>query len=318
MKVLVTGAAGFVGSHVIGALLKAGHDVRGLTRRMPTPQRERIGVEYIDDVDVALSGTMTPQMFHEMDAIVHLVGIIREGADNQSFQRVHVDGTRNVLDAADGAGFLGRFVYVSALGAAPDAPSEYSRTKFAAEQIVRFAGLPYTVLRPSLILGRDGEFVQQMRDLVLHGGLPLPLPVPFIPVPGDGETKFQPLAVGDLAACVVRCLEDPYTADQLYELGGATQLTFNEMLGAFARHLGVHKPLFHAPLGAMNAAAAVMEAILPKPPITRDQLLNLNHDNVTDSRAPEEVFKVRPLSFAQTLDMIFSKEPEQTPQPASP
>ncbi len=316
MKVLVTGAAGFVGSHIIGALLKAGHDVRGLTRRMPSPERERIGVEYIDEVDVTLSSTMTPQMFHEVDAIVHLVGIIREGTGNQSFQHVHVEGTRNVLDAADGAGFLGRFVYVSAIGAAPDAPSEYSRTKYGAEQVVQFARLPYTILRPSLILGRQGEFVQQMRDLVLHGGLSLPVPVPFIPVPGNGETRFQPLAVGDLAACVVRSLEDPSTAYQLYELGGGSRVSFNEMLAVFARHLDVHKPLYHAPLGAMNAMAAFMEALMPKPPITRDQLLNLDHDNVTDSRAIEDVYKIRPLTFDQTMDLIFAAPTEKTPQGA--
>jgi nucleoside-diphosphate-sugar epimerase len=316
MKVLVTGAAGFVGSHIIGALLKAGHEVRGLTRRMPSPERERIGVEYIDDVDVAQSSTLTPQMFHEIDAIVHLVGIIREGPGDQNFQQVHVEGTRNVIEAADAAGFMGRFLYLSAIGAAPDAPSEYARTKYGAEQVVRFSRLPFTILRPSVILGKDGEFVQQMRDLVLHGGLSLPVPMPFIPVPGGGNSKFQPLAVGDLAACVIRSLENPDTAYQLYELGGASQVTFNEMLAAFSSRLGVAKPLFHAPMGAMNIAAAVMEAIMPKPPITRDQLTNLALDNVTESHAIEDVYKILPLTFEQTLDLIFAAQPDKALQSA--
>jgi uncharacterized protein YbjT (DUF2867 family) len=307
MRVLVTGASGFVGSHIIGALLKAGHLVRGLTRTMPPEERERLGVEYIDDVDVTISSTMFPSMFHEVDVIVHTVGIIRESTGNQSFQRVHVDGTRNVLDAADDSGFLGRFIYMSALGADPNSPSEYSRSKYDAEQIVATAGVPYTILRPSLILGRGSEFVQQIRDLVLHGGLPLPIPVPFIPIPGDGNTRLQPLAIGDLAACVIRSLDDPNTAYKRYELGGASQVTFKEIVAGFARHLGVSKPLIHVPMGTLSGAAGIMEAMLPKPPVTRDQLINLSRDNVTESHAIEEVFKVRPLTFEQTLDLLFSK-----------
>lgn len=307
MRVLVTGASGFVGSHIIGALIKAGYLVRGLTRKMPSQERERLGAEYIDDVDVTESLTLLPAMFQEVDAIVHLVGIIREGVGSQSFQRVHVDGMRNLLDAAGDSGFQGQVIYLSALGADPASPSEYSRTKYAAEQILVDSGFPGTIFRPSLILGRGGEFVQQIQDLVLHGGLPLPVPMPFIPMPGSGETRFQPLAIGDLAACIVRSLENATTSYQMYEVGGASIVTFNQIIEGFARHLGVQKPVLHVPLGVLSAAAAVMEAMMTKPLVTRDQLINLGRDNVTDSQAVENVFKVRPLTFDQILDLIFAK-----------
>ena len=307
MKVLVTGASGFVGSHVIDTLLKAGHSVRGLSRTAPTSDRRKAGAEYIDGVDVTLSTSFTPQMFEDVEAIVHLVGIIQEGSGGQTFQRIHVDGTQNLVDAAKDGGFYGRLIYMSALGSAPDAPAEYSRTKYAAEQIVTRGGFAYTIFRPSLILGWDGEFVKQMGDLIKHGGLPIPLPFPFIPVPGPGENKFQPIEVDDLCACVARALVYPATANQLYEIGGATQVTFNQLLAGFAQHLGVKKPMVHAPIAALNIAATVMESLMSKPPVTRDQLLNLGRDNVTGSHAIEEVFHVEPLAFEQILTKVYGK-----------
>ncbi len=305
MNVAMTGAGGFVGGHLTQALTEAGHSVRGLGRKTPTAARRAAGVQYIDGVDITESATLTTEMFAGLDAIVHLVGIIQEGAGGQTFQRIHVHGTGNVVDAARQAGFEGRFLYMIALGSAPDAPAEYSRTKFEAEQIVERSGLPYTTFRPSLIIGPDGEFVAQMKDLILHGGLPVPVPFPFIPVPGSGENKFQPIWVEDLCGCVVGALGNPATEYQLYEVGGATQLSFNDLLAGFAKSLHVSKPFLHAPVPALRVAATVMEALMPRPPVTRDQLLNLGRDNITDSRAVEQVFGIHPLGFPAMLTKIY-------------
>ncbi len=305
MNVVVTGVSGFVGSHLAQALIGAGHQVRGLSRNAPTGARRKTGVEYVDGVDVATSTTLTAKMFENTDVVVHLVGIIQEATGGQTFQRIHVHGTGNVIDAAQSAGFEGRIVYMSALGAAPDAPSEYSRTKYDAEQLVQKAGRPYTIFRPSLIIGKDGEFVAQMADLVQYGGMPVHLPFPVIPVPGDGLNKFQPIWIDDLCGCVTKALAKPVTDYQTYEVGGATQLTFNDLLGGFAQSLHVNKPLVHAPVPMLNVVATVMESLMPKPPVTRDQLLNLGRDNITDSRAIEQVFGIRPLSFDQMLAKIY-------------
>jgi len=306
MKVLVTGASGFLGSHLIEGLLEAGHAVRGLSRNVPTGVRLHGGAEYVDGVDVGDASTLTSKMFADVDAVVHLVGIIQEAGKKQTFQRIHVDGTRNVVETAKAGGFAGRIVYMSAIGTEKDAPAEYSRTKYAAEQIVVGSGLPYTIFRPSLVMGKDGEFVAQMAELIKYGGLPFKAPVPVIPVPGSGLNKFQPIYVDDLVSCVVKSLTDESTSGQTYEVGGATQVSFNELLAGFARSMNVKKPMVHAPVPILRVVATVMEAIMPKPPVTRDQLANLGRDNITQSHAITDVFGVTPLSFDNMLSRIYA------------
>ncbi len=307
MTVLVTGASGFVGRHICAGLVKVGHPVRGLVRQIPVRKHQVAGVEYVRGADVADALTLTPEMFAGVDAIIHLVGIIQEvPKKGQTFQRIHVEGTRNVVDEALRAGFDGRFVYMSALGSAANAPAEYSRTKYQAERIVIGSKLPYTIFRPSLILGADGEFLAQMKDLILHGGLPISLPFPVIPVPGSGFNLFQPIWVDDLVECVVKSLGMGQTINQVYEVGGGTQLSFNEIIKSLARKLGQpKKKLLHAPIPLLFAAATVMEKILPKPPVTRDQLKNLERDNITTEQSVKEVFGIEPQTFDQTLAKIY-------------
>ncbi len=308
MTVLVTGASGFVGRHVCEGLVKAGHPVRGLVRQVPVRKNRVEGVEYVRGVDVTEAISLTPEMFAGAEAIIHLVGIIQEAPrKGQTFQRVHVEGTRNVIDEALRANFDGRFVYMSAIGSSMNSPAVYSQTKYQAERIVIGSKLPYTIFRPSLIIGADGEFVAQMKDLVLHGGLPVNAPFPVIPVPGSGYNLFQPIWIDDLVECVVQCLGRGDTINQVYEVGGATQLSFNELLKGFARSLGKpKKPLLHAPIPLLYAAATVMEKILPKPPVTRDQLRNLGLDNITTSLAVNETFNLAPKTFEEMLAKIYS------------
>ena len=116
--------------------------------------------------------------------------------------------------------------------------------------------------------------------------------------------KLQRLQISigdDLTACIVRSLTEPAAQDQTFEIGGAAVVTFNELIEAFERHNGIKKPLLHVPMPVMFAAASVLEALLPVPPITVDQLKNLSIDNVCDNEALQETFGIQPLSFEQAL-----------------
>jgi uncharacterized protein YbjT (DUF2867 family) len=144
-----------------------------------------------------------------------------------------------------------------------------------------------------------------MEDVIRHGGLPVNLPFPFIPVPGSGANLFQPIFIDDLAACVLQLVGKQASLGQVYEVGGATQVSFNDLLSGFASALGVRKPMVHAPIPILRVAATVMEAILPKPPVTRDQLANLGRDNVTDVNAAVSTFGLAPLGFHAILSRIF-------------
>ncbi len=306
MKVLVTGAAGFVGRHLCHALVEAGHEVIGLSREVPPARQAVANVVYVSG-DVTEARTITPDKFAGAEAVFHLVGIIQEvRRRGQTFEAVHGEGTKNVLAAAKTAGVTGRFVYLSALGSDQTAEARYSRTKAEAEELVRASGLAFTIFRPSIILGPDGEFVQQMEDLIKKPPLS-PFAPPFIPVPGSGANRFQPVWIGDLVGCLVRCLTDPATADQAYDIGGGTQVPFDELLRAFSRHLGIKKPLLHAPMPLLFGAARVLQSVLSRPPITTDQLLNLQRDNVCDNSRVMAAFGIAPLPFEQALARVYAE-----------
>lgn len=313
MKVFVTGAAGFVGRHTCRAVLGAGHEVVGLARRAPIEGAKG----HVPDV-VYTTGDVThdsPAKLAEAmagcDAVVHLVGIVTEvRSEGQTFEAVHVGGTEHALEAARLAAVGGRFVYVSAIGADRDARSFYSKTKARAEDAVRASALPHTILRPSIILGPDAYFLEQIERLIRKPPL-TPFPLPFVPVPGPGRNRFQPVHIDDLTACIVRAVSDAPVTRGTFEIGGADQVTFNTLIESVQRHLGGRrKPLLHVPLPLLFVAASVMELLLPRPPVTTDQLVNLGRDNVCDNASVREAFGVAPLPFENSLARSYAARRE--------
>ena len=296
MKVFLTGATGFVGRHMLERLLADGHAVRAALRGLPG-QKARVVAHYQhlgrkDDFqwvhgDV-VEGTRLDEGMQGCDAVIHLVGIIVEKGSN-TFERVHHLGTRNVVEAAKRTG-IKRFVQMSALGVRANGVAPYQTTKWKGEEEVRRSGIPFCILRPSLIFGEGDGFVTQMMETMRSAPL-------FRPVPGDGKPRFRPIFIDDVTACFVRALTAEAATNQTIELGGADELTLNEVLAEIARCAGVSKPAIHIPLPLMFAGAAVMQTLLKNPPVTVDQLRMLREGSTCDIGPMKRIFGVDPRGF---------------------
>ncbi len=288
--ILVTGATGFIGQHLVRGLVAAGHPVRCLVRRDP-----RRGVLPEWDVELAVGDVVANRGLREacegVDAVVHLVGIISEHG-SVSFERVHVGGTLHIVEAARAAR-VAHMIYLSGLGAGPRAASAYHRTKWQAEEACRHSGLPWTVVRSSVVIGRGDGFTPILAGLLRKG--------PVVPVAGSGRAKLQPIYVGDLVRCLMWCLEHEGARDQTYEVGGPQQLSLNRMLTTVARIKGVHKPRLHIPLTAMYFVALAQEALLSRPEVTRDQLKMLAADNTCDPDGLRDVFGIEPVPYEEAV-----------------
>lgn len=289
MKVFLTGATGFVGRNMLKRLLDEGHGVQALVRSLP--QRKTGDAEGFHDEgrlqyvsgDV-VSGAGLEHGMQGCDAVIHLVGIIMEKGSN-TFEAVHHMGTRNVVGAARRSG-IKRFVHMSALGVRADGVAAYQRSKWKGEEEVRGSGIPYCILRPSLIFGPGDGFVTEMMDVMKKAPL-------FRPVPGDGKPKFRPIFIDDVTFCFVRALTEEAATNQTIELGGADELSLNEVLAEIARCAGVRKPAIHIPLPLMFAAAA-LAGLLPHPPVTPDQLRMLRGGSTCDIGPMMRVFAAKP------------------------
>ena len=295
--ILVTGATGFVGSHLVKRLRKEGLKVRAVTR---TPAKAQsladLGAEVVPgEIDDPASLEAAAQ---GCDRVIHLVGIIQEGR-GFTFRSVHVEGTRNVLDAAKKAG-IGHFVYQSAVGSREGAKSQYHRTKWEAENLVRASGIPYTILRPSLIYGPGDLFTIRISEMIKVS--------PVLPVIGTGRSKIQPIFIDDVVECLRKIVTSESFINKIYEIGGPDELTYEAVTKAIARAMGVDRPVVHMPLFFMRTMAMVAETVLSKPPVTTDQLIMLQEDNVCSLRDIREVFGIEPVKFREGLSRFLGKE----------
>ncbi len=291
MRVFVTGGTGFVGRHVVAALLEAGHRVDVLVR----PGSPRAGglPEGAEVVEGDLLDGGLAELLPPVDAIVHLVGIIRESPRRGvTYERFHVEATRNVVEAARARG-VRRLVHMSAQGAAADGPTGYFRSKARAEEIVAGSGLDFTIFRPAVIFGAGDSFVGML------GGQVRGLPV--VPVIGDGGYRLQPVSVADVARGFVEALDRPETVGETYCVSGPETFSYDELLDAVARGLGKERARkAHLPLGLMRPVIRALEK-LPFFPITTDQLTMLLASNRCEPEPFFEAFGFEPTRFSEGL-----------------
>jgi uncharacterized protein YbjT (DUF2867 family) len=288
--ILVTGASGFVGRHVVQALLAAGQDVRALVR---DPKKGAgLGCELAqgDMIDAA----SLRRAVEGVEGVVHLVAV-RQGKA-EKFQRVMVKGGTDLIAAAKEAG-VRRFVLMSALGTREDTKDlvPYYRAKWDVEQLVEGSGIDYVIFRPSFIFGRDGGIIPTFRRLVKLA--------PVTPVIGSGERKIQPIWVDDMAAYFVQALDFEAATNRAFEVGGPEAVTWNEFWARFRRVLSIRRrPTIHVPVGLMRVNALLTERLPGNIPLTRDLLTMLEHeDNVLTNDEAVQTFQIPLVSLDEQL-----------------
>ena len=293
--ILVTGATGFVGRRVVSALASAGRPVRALVR---TPSRASVLSAH--DVEIVQGDVLDPESLARacdgVDAVIHLVAVLRERGE-QTYQQVNYQGTTNLLEAAKAAGVM-RIVHASALGCSSDPSLPYLNSRWMAEQEVARSTVPYTIVRFALGFGEGDEFFN-----VLAAQIKLS---PVVPLLADSGVKFQPIAVEDVARCLVTALEREDAVDKTIEAGGPEYYTNAEMVDLVANTLGARIAKVRVPLGLVRPLIGVMEALVPQPPATREMLKMLNVDGTTSLDSVERAFGFKPMSLKGNLDHISS------------
>jgi NADH dehydrogenase len=282
VNVLVTGGTGFVGTHVVNALVDAGHYVRVLEREPGAWKQAGLACQEAVEGDLTDADSLRRAVAGQ-EVVVHLVAII--AGSRRDFERVMEQGTRDLVAAAEEAG-VKRFVLMSALGTTEQTKDlvPYYHAKWENEQTVKSAGLEHVIFRPSFVFARDGGALQQFRRLARLA--------PVTPIPGPGTQRIQPIWIDDVTAYFTAAIDKPEAADRTFEIGGPEVVTWNEFWSRLKRALGARRPSLHVPFGLMRAQALVLER-LPSPPVTRDQLTMLAAgDNVVTSPDAVQTFRL--------------------------
>jgi uncharacterized protein YbjT (DUF2867 family) len=298
--VLVTGANGFVGSHMIPALLGAGHSVVALVRD-EEGRRQVLGrlgdVTRPESLPAAMTG---------VDAVLHLVALPRDWDGGATLRLINTEGTRNVLRAAGDAG-VRRFVHMGALAVVDDPALHYASSKAKAMALVRESGLDWTILSPSLLFGPRDGFFNILADLVrMSPGI--------VPVTGKGDARFQPLAVEDLGRAMVQVLGDAGSIGREYALGGPRYWTYKEIMAEVLRGMGRKRALVPMPVVLIRLVAGTMETLRVKAfPVSTDQLRQLKFDNIGPVDAVRTELGWEPQPMEGRLTHLQHKLAEQEP-----
>jgi uncharacterized protein YbjT (DUF2867 family) len=281
--ILVTGGTGFVGPKVVHALRGRDLPVRAIARR---PDREETLRAWGVDV---VQGDMTNadslrRAAEGAETVVHLVAI-RQGRQEQ-FERIMIEGTRNLLAAAKEAGAR-RFILMSALGTTEETKDlvPYWHAKWTEEQDVTASGLDHVIFRPSFIFGSDGGILPTFAKLARL--------TPVTPITGSGAQRIQPIWVDDVAEYFARAVDLEAATNRTWELGGPDVVTWNEFWERLKSIRGMRRPSVHMPMWFMRANALVTERLPGNIPLTRDLLKMLEAgDNVASDDSAAATFGV--------------------------
>ena len=292
VSLFVTGVDGYLGRHLLSRLDPARYDkVRALTRREPRAQAAPDGVAFIHGDLLERSAYSTS--LAECDTILHMAAVTGK-ARPQEYFRVNRGGTKALLDEARRAG-VRRFFFISSIAARFQDQSRYyyAQSKRQAEELVARSGIPYAILRPTIIMGPGAPVIDSLAKLA---------GAPVVPIFGDGRARVQPVSVGDLAACLLSMVEHGGFEREVIEIGGPEALSIEELLLKIRRaRYGKPARVLHLPVRPIAAVLGALEKFLfPVLPVTAGQLASFTYDGTAQSSFPG------PCAPRETIEEVLS------------
>lgn len=297
MKIFVAGATGFVGSHLVPALLAAGHEVQALVRlgseaKLPADVRKNAKLALVQGD--ALHPATLAGAGGGCEVFINLIGSFEHDAPDATLDKINHVATHNIVQAARRAEAK-RFIQFSSYGSREMAGSEFHRTKYRAEADVKMSGLVWTILRPTYIWGKGDWFVSEQARLVKS----------FAPVilPDGGKAHVQPVHVDDVVKAVVNVVAEENAVNAIHEFAGPSRMTLRGLIEmiALAKRVTPWVPV-SAPTGLLKPLMAIMDLVFPGFPGNRDQLVALAEDPAAPAEGFFKKFGVAPRDL--TVDAL--------------
>jgi NADH dehydrogenase len=296
VKIGVTGGTGFVGSTIVSKLLTEGHDITLLVRNIPeTGPGEQNNIQYVKGNVV--TGEGLGMLVDGKDAVIHLVGIIREAGGN-TFDGVHRKGTENVIREAKNAG-VRKLVHMSALGTRVNAVSAYHQSKWAGEEAVRSSGLDWTIFRPAIIFGPGDSFINMLADMMMKS--------PVMPVFGGGKNLMQPVYVDDVARAFSEAVAQSWSTGRVYELGGPNVISFKGILKTISYVIDKKRVFVNIPIAIVRPLVGFFQSTGMTLPVTTDQLIMMQEDNIRQGGDPLDHFSFDFTPFREGIESYLKR-----------
>ena len=289
--ILITGATGYIGRHLVARLVAQGERPRCLVRDVSRAKR----ILPADKVELVEGATTSPAsldaVVQGVDTIIHAAFLTadRKQSTGNEYEKTNVQGTANLIKVAKKAG-VKRIIEMSGLGTKPNKPGSYMQGRYLAEKMLKESGLDWTIIQPSVLFGKNAPFIKGLADLIRTS--------PVVPLIGGGKTMFQPIYVEDVVTVLIKVLQDPTgTSNRTYTIGGPAYYSFTQIIDVLLKTMHKQRIKAPAPTSLVGVGAAVMEAVLQKPPLTKAAMTLFSFDNITDLKSVERDFGFTPMSF---------------------
>jgi uncharacterized protein YbjT (DUF2867 family) len=294
--ILITGATGYIGRHLVVRLIAQGERPRCLVRDIP----RATSILPADKVELVRGDTTSPASLEAavqgVDTIVHAAFMTadRKQSAGNSYEKTNVQGTANLIRAAKKAG-VKRIIEMSGLGTMSDKPGSYMQGRYMAEKMLKESGLDWTIIQPSVLFGKNAPFFKGLSDLIGT--------TPVVPLVGGGKIMFQPIYVEDVVTVIIKVLEEPErTTNKSYTIGGPEYYSYTQIIDALLQAMHKKRIKAPAPMPLVGVGATIMEAVLPKPPLTKAAMTLFTFDNTTDLNSVQRNFGFTPMSFTTYLE----------------